>query len=241
MWSWGSVIDEAYDQNIPVLAARARSDAESWRRWVGGYKRRARSMRAVWNILAIRLDKGTCGGTVLKDKYGKEIEEILSRYPVKRSALIPLLYLAQRDHGYVTESAMQEIAHLLRLTPPQVYETITFYTMFNLKPMGKFHMQVCKSLMCALVGSDTVIEWIKMKLGIAPGESTADGLFSLSVVECLAACGTGPMMQINDDYYEQLTEDKLDRILADLRSTGTSPLKSGPFMWPEPVPSGRGA
>jgi len=176
-----------------------------------------------------------CGGTVLKDKYGKEIEEILSRYPVKRSALIPLLYVAQRDQGYVTESAMHEIAHLLRLTPPQVYETITFYTMFNLKPMGKFHIQVCKSLMCALVGSDTVIEWIKAKLRIAPGESTADGLFSLSVVECLAACGTAPMMQINDDYYEQLTENKLDRILADLRSTGTSPLKSGPFMWPEPL------
>jgi len=73
---------------------------------------------------------------------------------------------------------MQEIAHLLRLTPPQVYETITFYTMFNLKPVGTFHIQVCKSLMCALVGSDTVIEWIKAKLGIAPGESTADGLFT---------------------------------------------------------------
>ncbi len=169
------------------------------------------------------------------EKYKDEIADILSRYPVKRSALIPLLYVAQRDQGYVTESAMLEIAHLLKLTPPQVYETITFYTMFNLKPMGKFHIQVCKSLMCALVGSDTVIEWIKAKLGIAPGESTADGLFSLSVVECLAACGTGPMMQVNDDYYEQLTENKLDRILTDLRSAGTSPLKSGPFMWPEPV------
>lgn len=170
---------------------------------------------------------------MLQDKYKDEIADILSRYPVKRSALIPLLYVAQRDQGYVSESAMQEIARLLRLTPPQVYETITFYTMFNLKPVGKFHIQVCKSLMCALVGSDTVIEWIKAKLGIAPGESTADGLFSLSLVECLAACGTGPMMQINDDYYERLTEGKLDRILADLRSTGTSRLKSGPFMWPE--------
>lgn len=169
------------------------------------------------------------------EKCKDEIADILSRYPVRRSALIPLLYVAQRDQGYVTESAMQEIAHLLSLTPPQVYETITFYTMFNLKPVGKFHIQVCKSLMCALVGSDTVIEWIKTKLGIGPGESTADGLFSLSVVECLAACGTGPMLQINEDYYEQLTETKLDRILTDLRSTGTSPLKSGPFMWPLPA------
>jgi NADH-quinone oxidoreductase E subunit len=173
----------------------------------------------------------------LSEKYRDEIADILSRYPVKRSALIPLLYVAQRDQGYVTESAMLEIAKLLRLTPPQVYETITFYTMFNLKPMGKFHLQVCKSLMCALVGSDTLLGWINAKIGIAPGETTADGLFSLSTVECLAACGTGPMMMVNDDYYEQLTEDKLDRILSDLRSTGTSPLKSGPFMWPEPLRS----
>jgi NADH-quinone oxidoreductase E subunit len=171
----------------------------------------------------------------LSEKYKDEIAEILSRYPVKRSALIPLLYLAQREHGYVTEAAMTEIAGLLKLTPPQVYETATFYTMLNLKKVGKFHLQVCKSLMCALVGSDTVIGWIKTKLGIAPGETTADGLFTLSAVECLAACGTGPMMQINDDYYERLTEQKVDQILADLKANGTSPLKSGPYMWPEPA------
>jgi NADH-quinone oxidoreductase E subunit len=171
----------------------------------------------------------------LTEKYKDEITDLLSRYPVKRSALIPLLYVAQRDAGYITEPAMKEIAKLLGLTPPQVYETATFYTMLNLKKVGRFHIQVCKSLMCALVGSDTVIAWIKTKLGIAPGESTADGLFTLSAVECLAACGTGPMMQINEDYYERLTEDKLDRILADLKTTGMSPLKSGPFMWPEPA------
>lgn len=172
---------------------------------------------------------------MLKDKYGKEIDEIISRYPVKRSALIPLLYLAQQEHGYVTEAAMKEIAQLLRLTPPQVYETVTFYTVLNLKPVGKFHMQVCKSLMCALAGSDTLLGWIKTKLGIAPGESTPDGLFTLSAVECLASCGTAPMMQINDDYYEQLTEAKVDKILGDLKTTGTSDLKSGPYMWPLPV------
>jgi NADH-quinone oxidoreductase E subunit len=172
---------------------------------------------------------------MLKDKHKAEIDDILSRYPVKRSALLPLLYLAQRDQGYVTESAMQEIAGILKLTPPQVYETATFYTMLNLKPVGKFHIQVCKSLMCALVGSDILIGWIGTKLGIKPGETTADQLFTLSAVECLAACGTAPMMQINDDYYERLTEDKLDRILADLRQSGRSSLKTGPFMWPEPV------
>ncbi len=172
---------------------------------------------------------------ILREKYKDEIAEILSHYPVKRSALLPLLYLAQQDEGYVTEAAMKEIAQILALTPPQVYETITFYTMLNLKPVGKFHIQVCKSLMCALVGSDSLIGWLKAKLGIAPGETTADGLFTLSAVECLAACGTAPMMQVNDDYYERLTEEKVDRILADLRSMGTSQLKSGPFMWPEPV------
>ena len=175
---------------------------------------------------------------MLKDKYRDEIADILSRYPVKRSALIPLLYLAQREQGYITEAAMTEIAGILKLTLPQVYETATFYTMLNLKKVGKFHIQVCKSLMCALVGSDTVIGWMKTKLGIAPGETTADGLFTLTAVECLTACGTAPMMQINDDYYERLTEEKVDRILADLKTTGTSTLKSGPYLWPEPATKG---
>ena len=172
---------------------------------------------------------------MLRDTYGQQIDEILSRYPVRRSALLPLLYLAQEQEGYVTEGAMKEIAGLLRLTPSQVYETVTFYTMLNLKPVGRFHIQVCKSLMCALVGSDQLVGWLKTRLGIGPGQTTADRLFTLSVVECLGACGTGPMMQINDDYYERLTEDKVDRILADLKRDGTSPLKTGPFMWPEAV------
>ncbi|HET7909377.1 MAG TPA: NAD(P)H-dependent oxidoreductase subunit E [Nitrospira sp.] len=173
----------------------------------------------------------------LAEQYKDEIADILNRYPVKRSALIPLLYLAQRERGYITEAAMIEIAGILKLTPPQVYETATFYTMLNLKQVGTFHIQVCKSLMCALVGSDQLIGWIKDKLGIGPGEMTPDGAFTLSTVECLAACGTAPMMQINDDYYERLTEDKVDRILADLKSTGSSALKTGPFMWPEPLPA----
>jgi NADH-quinone oxidoreductase E subunit len=172
---------------------------------------------------------------MLREKHKDEIEQILSRYPVRRSALLPLLYLAQREEGHVSEAAMKEIAGILRLTPPQVYETVTFYTMLNLKPVGKFHIQVCKSLMCALVGSETLLEWLRVRLGIRPGETTLDRLFTLSTVECLAACGAGPMMQINDDYYERLTEDKVGRILADLKRDGTSPLKSGPFMLPEPA------
>ena len=171
---------------------------------------------------------------MLLEKYQDEIEQIISHYPVRRSALLPLLNLAQREEGYVSETAMKEIARILRLTPPQVYEVVTFYTLLSLKPIGKFHVQVCRSLMCALVGSDTLLGWLQTRLGIRPGETTPDRLFTLSTVECLASCGTGPMMQINDDYYERLTEEKVDRILADLKRDGTTPLKSGPFMWPQP-------
>lgn len=171
---------------------------------------------------------------MLLEKYKTEIDEILSRYPVRRSALLPLLNLAQREEGYVSEAAMKEIATILRLTPPQVYEVVTFYTMLSLKPIGKFHIQVCKSLMCALVGSDTLLDWLQARLGIKTRQTTPDRLFTLSTVECLASCGTGPMMQVNDEYYERLTEEKVDRILADLKRNGTSPLKSGPFILPEP-------
>ncbi|UCE62992.1 MAG: NADH-quinone oxidoreductase subunit NuoE [Nitrospirota bacterium] len=168
-------------------------------------------------------------------KYKDQVEELLSRYPVKRSALLPLLYIAQKEEGYVSESAMKEIGKILGLTPPQVYETVTFYTMFHLKPIGKFHLQVCRSLMCALVGSDDLVGWIHRRLGISPGQTTNDKMFTLSAVECLGSCGTGPMMQVNDDYFEQLNEEKVGRILDDLKTHGTCPLKSGPFMFPEPV------
>ena len=173
---------------------------------------------------------------MLLAKFKGEIENILSRYPVKRSALLPLLNLAQREEGFVSEPAMRDIAKVLELTPPQVFETVTFYTMFNLKPIGKFHLQVCKSLMCALVGSDDVVTWITNKLNIASGQTTSDKNFTLSVVECLGSCGTGPMMQVNDDYYEQLTEEKVGRVLDDLARSGDCSLKSGPFMYPMPLP-----
>ena len=161
------------------------------------------------------------------DRFKTEVEDIISRYPVKRSALLPLLNLAQREEGFVSESAMREIAKILDLTPPQVFETVTFYTMFNLKPIGKFHLQVCKSLMCALVGSDDVVGWIQQKLGIGPGQTTQDKTFTLSVVECLGSCGTGPMMQ--------LSEEKVGRVLDDLKRDGTCSLKTGPFMFPQPL------
>ncbi|MFB3136936.1 MAG: NADH-quinone oxidoreductase subunit NuoE [Nitrospirales bacterium] len=174
---------------------------------------------------------------MLLEKHQELITELLSRYPVKRSALLPLLNLTQREEGYVSEAAMKEIAKILDLTPPQVYETATFYTMLNLKPIGKFHIQICKSIMCGLVGSDDLIQWLQNRLGIRVGQTTGDRLFTLSAVECLGSCGTAPMMQINDDYYEQLTAEKVGRVLEDLRREGTSLLKSGPFMFPQPAGS----
>lgn len=171
---------------------------------------------------------------MLLEKHKEHIDDLLSRYPIKRSALLPLLNLAQKEEGYISQSAMREIAKILDLTPPQVFETATFYTMLNLKPMGKFHIQVCRSLMCALVRADNLIEWLQKHLGVAVGQTTSDKMFTLSAVECLGSCGTGPMMQINDDYYERLTEEKVGQILEDLKQTGDCSLKTGPFMVPEP-------
>ena len=164
----------------------------------------------------------------------KQIPDILKRYPIKASALLPLLNLAQEEEGWVSEASMCEIAKLLDLTPPKVYEVVTFYTMLNLKPIGRFHLQACKSLMCALVGSDTLFGWIDQELGIKPGETTEDGMFTLSAVECLASCGTAPMMQVNDNYFERLTHEKVRQIFEDLRTTGKCSLATGPFRWPEP-------
>ena len=164
----------------------------------------------------------------------KRIPGIIARYAEKRGALLPLLWLAQEEQGYVSEEAMKEIAGLLDLTPPQVYETVTFYTMYNRRPIGKYHIHVCRSLMCALVGTDNLLGWIHAKLGIKTGQTTPDGFFTLSQVECLGSCGTGPMMQINDDYYERLTQDKANRVLDDLKREGECPLATGPFMFPVP-------
>ncbi len=172
---------------------------------------------------------------MLAEKHKDKIASIIARYAEKRGALLPLLWLAQEEHGHISEEAMREIARLLDLTPPQVYETVTFYTMYNRRPVGRYHIQVCRSLMCALVGTEILLGWLTTRLGITTGQTTPDGLFTLSQVECLASCGTGPMMQINDDYFESLTQDKVNRILDDLKRDGKCPLATGPFMWPEPA------
>ena len=151
----------------------------------------------------------------------KLAKEHIARYPKDRqsSAVMPLLDLAQRENnGWLPRVAMDYIADLLEMPPIAVYEVATFYTMFNLEPIGKFHVQVCTNLPCMLRGSDKIVEVIKYRLKVKMGETTNDKLFTLSEVECLGACVNAPMMQINDDYYEDLDENSTLNIFTQLRS-----------------------
>lgn len=150
----------------------------------------------------------------------EQIAKILTRYPKdkQRSGLIPILHLVQEQNlGYLSEEAMLAVAEYLKIQPIEVFEVATFYTMFNLKPVGKYVLEVCQTGPCMVCGSEKIINYIKTKLNIEIGQTSADGLFTLKVVECLGACGYAPMMQIGKCYAEFLTEDKVDQIIEDLR------------------------
>lgn len=140
-------------------------------------------------------------------------EAILTRYPDKRAAIMPTLWLAQKEFGHLSNDALTYVAGLLELSPAFVASVASFYTMYYKKPMGRHHVQVCTNLSCDLVGSGQILDCLKERLGIGPGETTADGRFSLDEVECLASCGTAPMMQIDDDYWEDLNVDKVLEII----------------------------
>ena len=149
----------------------------------------------------------------LKPGVVEECQRIIARYPRKRSAILPLLYVAQREFGYVSKEAEELVGHMLGLSPAEVSGVVSFYTMFNRQPVGKYLVQVCRTVSCAIMGADDVAEHLERKLGVAFGETTPDGRFTLRNVECLASCGSAPVVQINDDYYENLTLPELDRIL----------------------------
>jgi NADH-quinone oxidoreductase E subunit len=154
---------------------------------------------------------------VLSETSKAEIQRIRNEYPDPQSALLPALRLAQQDYGgWLPEAAFDEVAEVMDLTPTKVAAVATFYTMFNKEPVGRHLIQVCTNLACSLVGGEHVLEYIGRKLGIAVGETTEDGKFTLLEVECLGSCGTAPMMQVDDAYYENLTEAKIDQILAEL-------------------------
>ena len=147
----------------------------------------------------------------------KKFEETVNRYPKKEAAMLPVLYLAQQEFGYLGEEAIAYVAKILEQPPARVHGVVSFYTMLNMKPIGRHHIQVCRTLPCALRGAAKITGFLKQKLGIELGQTTADRRFTLSEVECLASCGTAPMMQINDDYYESLTETKVTEILESLK------------------------
>ncbi len=158
--------------------------------------------------------------TFSQDKLDK-VAEIISHYPEGRqkSALLPVLHLAQETFGgWLDVPVMDYVASLLKIEPIEVYEVASFYSMYNLKPVGKYMFEVCQTGPCMLNGSDDIIAYIKQKLNIGIGETTADGMFTLKTVECLGACGYAPMMQLGKHYREHLTREKVDAIIEECRS-----------------------
>jgi len=157
--------------------------------------------------------------TMFSRSIEKEFQELIQKYPSKRSALIPALYIVQRELGYVTSEGIEYVGNLIGMTPAQVMEVATFYTMLYLKPVGKNVLWVCHNLSCNLCGSEEIIDHLQKKLGITAGETTPDGTFTLFRQECLASCDTAPVMQVNDDYEENLTLKRVDEIIDKLRAS----------------------
>ena len=150
----------------------------------------------------------------------QKVNEIIARYPEgkQKSALIPILHIAQEENnGWLSAEVMDYVAGLLQIKSIEVYEVATFYSMYNLKPVGRYVFEVCQTGPCMLKGSDSIIAYIKEKLGIGVGETTKDGLFTLKLVECLGACGYAPMMQMGKHYKEHLTPERVDQIIEECR------------------------
>ena len=145
--------------------------------------------------------------------FEKQVDTIVARYPQERAALLPVLWEVQKSNGWIDAEAEAWVADRLGTTPAHVHGAVTFYTMYKQRPMGRHHIQVCTTLSCMLRGSDELMDHLKTRLGIDEGQVTSDGKFSLVRVECLGSCGTAPMFQLNDDYHEDLTLQKVDDLL----------------------------
>lgn len=161
------------------------------------------------------------GEFAFSDDNVKTAKAIIARYPAGRqaSAVMPLLDLAQRQNdGWLSRAALDYVADFLQIPRIQAYEVATFYTMYNLRPVGRHHVQVCTNLSCWLRGSDDILRTCERKLGITLGGTTEDKLFTLSEVECLCACVNAPVVQIDDDFYEDLTEESIENVLDELRA-----------------------
>ncbi|HZP00595.1 MAG TPA: NAD(P)H-dependent oxidoreductase subunit E [Terriglobia bacterium] len=154
---------------------------------------------------------------MLSEKLKNRFDQVIARYPLKRSAIVPLLLFAQDEIGYVSDEAIEEIARRVDVRPIEVIETIGYYSMLHRQPIGKYNFQVCTNISCLLRGGEEILEHCKRKLGIGHKQTTPDGLFSLEEVECLGACCGAPAAQVNYDYYENLTPEKIDQLIEELR------------------------
>jgi len=154
---------------------------------------------------------------LLADKYPDEVQALLDKYPDKRSAVLPLMYLAQEAHGFMNKYAMRDVASVLGMDPTEVLSLAGFYTLFYEEPVGKYVLEICNDLPCALRGADEFVDMACKKLGVGLDETTEDGMFTIKTVMCLAACDKAPMLQANLKYEENLDEEKFDRLIARLR------------------------
>jgi NADH-quinone oxidoreductase subunit E len=152
-----------------------------------------------------------------------EIEAAAARYPDRRSAIMPALLIAQRAHGHLPPDVLEQVADILGVERIWVYELATFYTLFHTEPVGLFHLELCDNVSCLLRGAETLLRHMEERLGIARGGTTADGLFTLTTVECLGACEMAPVMQVGDDYHGNLDVARLDRLLDALRAKAGQP------------------
>jgi NADH-quinone oxidoreductase subunit E len=172
---------------------------------------------------AQKFDSAKRAETVFSEEAMKTAQTIISRYPEgkQKSALLPILHLAQAEFGgWLSPETMDYVASILKIRPVEVFEVASFYTMYNLKPMGKCVLEVCQTSSCWLNGAEDIVKYIEKKLNIKVGETTKDGMFSLKVAECLGSCGTAPMLQCGASYHENLTYEKVDAILDNYRAEG---------------------
>ena len=152
------------------------------------------------------------------EENSKRIEEVIKKYPRKNAAVMPVLYLAQEQDGWISQDVIREVASILEITAEDVLGVVTFYSMYHTKPAGKYHLQVCTNVSCLLRGAADIYSHVKDKLKIDNGGVTGDNMFSLEEVECMGSCGTAPMIAINEDFFENLNVQKVDEILGSLKS-----------------------
>lgn len=149
----------------------------------------------------------------------KRFEQIVTKYEERRSALLPTLYLAQEQWGYLSDETLRYVARLLEMPPREVFEAASFYILFHLKKRGRYCLQICNNITCTMMGSEKILSTLSRELGVGLGQETPDGLFSLLSVQCLGACDVAPVVQVNEEYFEKMTEEKATRLVGGLRSS----------------------